>query len=103
MQIKYLPFLTTSLSILLFLILLLYNTNSQSFTPTTFSVSPNFAKSTSSLYIFNFNAITSFTSNFDIRVYFPSQFVISTVTGCGFWLNGNSVSSAQCTASTSTN
>ena len=77
--------------------------SSQFFTPSSFSVSPNYAKSTNSQYIFSFNAITPFNTNFDIRVYFPSQYSIASVSGCSFALNNQVVSSAQCSFSSSTN
>lgn len=75
----------------------------QSFAPSSYSVSPNYAKSPSSFYNFSFNAVSPFVSSFDIRVFFPSQFSIATVGNCAFWLNGNPVASAACAASTSTN
>ncbi len=108
MQIKYItsspkqPLTIFSIFILLLTFFLPY-TNSQSFTPSTYSVTPNYAKSQSSLYSFNFNAITAFTSNFDIRVYFPAQFTITTANNCAFWLNGSPVNTAICTVSTTTN
>lgn len=87
----------------LILLWLLGMANSQSFTPTSYSVNPNYAKSQSSTYSFTFNAITAFTANFNVHVYFPSQYSLAGVSNCAFWLNGNPVSTAVCSISNSTN
>lgn len=89
--------------ILLIILAILVHIKTQSFTLSSYSVTPNYAKSTSSLYTFTFNANPSFTDNFDIRVYFPTQYTITAVTGCGFWLNDVAVDGAVCSVSVSTN
>ncbi len=91
------------MQILLTILSLITCIHSQSLTISNYSVTPNYAKSSSSLYSFSFNAGTSFTANFDIKVYYPTQYTISAVSGCGVWVNGVTVSTAICTVSLSTN
>jgi hypothetical protein len=91
------------MQILLTILSLITCIHSQSLTISNYSVTPNYAKSSSSLYSFSFNAGTSFTANFDIKVYYPTQYTISAVSGCGVWVNGVAVSTAICTVSLSTN
>lgn len=75
----------------------------QTFTPSNYSVSPNYAKSLSSRYLFNFNAVTPFSINFDVYVTFPTQYTIGSVSGCQFLLNGSPVASAVCTVNSTNN
>lgn len=74
-----------------------------SFTPTAISVSPNYAKSLNSAYSFSFSSITSFNYNFEIRIFFPSQFSLVSPTACSLLINTNLVSSAVCSLSSQTN
>lgn len=68
--------------------LLLTGINAQvSFTVTTSTVSPNNARSTSSQYTIQLNAITTFSTNFDVSVTFTSAFSLTTVTGCQVSIN----------------
>lgn len=55
------------------------------------------------MYSFTFNAGTPFTTNFDIKIYYPTQYTITAVTGCGVWVNGVAVSTTVCAVSLSTN
>jgi hypothetical protein len=91
------------LNVLLTISWLILAIRSQSFTPSNYSVVPNHAKSTNSLYIFTFNAVTPFVVDFDFQIYFPSQYTITTVSGCSFMLNGSPVSTAVCSVNTTTN
>lgn len=75
----------------------------QTFTPSNYSVSPNYAKSLSSRYLFNFNAVTPFAMNFDVHVTFPTQYTIGSVSGCQFLLNGSPLASAVCAVNSTNN
>lgn len=77
--------------------------NGQTFTPSNYSVSPNYAKSTSSRYLFNFNAVTPFILNFNVQATFPTQYTINSVSGCQFLLNGIQINSAVCSVNTTNN
>lgn len=68
-----------------------------------YSVTPNYAKSDNSTYSFLFNAASPFTANFDIYVYFPTNFAPTAVSNCKVAVNGNAISGAVCSVSTATN
>lgn len=91
------------MQILVTVLTLLTYAHCQSLTISNYSVNPNYAKSSSSLYSFTFNAGTAFTSNFDIKIYYPTQYTIAAVSGCGVWVNGLAVTTANCAVSLATN
>lgn len=67
-----------------------------SFTVASASTTPNTAASSSSQYSVLLNAITSFSSNFDVSLTFTSAFQITSVSNCRAVLNGANISTAQC-------
>lgn len=80
--------------------LLITLTQSQlSFTITSATTSPNTARSSNSQYQIVLNAITSFSTTFDLSVSFTSAFSITSVSSCQALLNGITISTAQCSAS----
>lgn len=85
------------------LVLILRVSECQSLTLSSSSVSPNYAKSQSSLYTFSFNAGSSFQTNFDLRIYFPSHFDLTSPSSCAFYLNNIFKTSAVCSLYNSTN
>lgn len=95
--------LTRLLSLLLCLCVMMTNINAQvSFTVASSSVSPNTTR-TISQYTIQLNAITSFSTNFDLSVTFPSAFSLGTLSGCQLSINAAVVSSAVCTLTNSSN
>jgi hypothetical protein len=72
-------------------------------TPSVYSVNPNYAKSDSSTYSFLFNAGSPFSADFDIYVYFPTNFAPSTVSNCKVSINSILLSTTVCNVSPSTN
>lgn len=84
---------------LLLLMLCKLASASVSFTVAASSVAPDTARSPSSLYSMTLNAISVTTLNFDIYVTFPSDFKLTSVSGCQLLINSNTVPSAQCAIS----
>jgi hypothetical protein len=74
-----------------------------SFTVTSSAVSPNAARSTSSQYTIQLTAITSFSTNFDVSVTFPTGFILTTLSGCQLSINAVVKSSAVCSNTSSSN
>ena len=70
-----------------------------SFTVASAVANPNTARSSNSQYTIVLNAITSFSTTFDLSVSFASAFSITSVSGCQALLNGAALPSAQCAAS----
>ena len=70
-----------------------------SFTVASASASPNTAASANSQYSILLNAITSFSTNFDVSLTFTSAFQIASVSNCRALLNGANISTAQCAVS----
>lgn len=92
------------LLLLLTLTFLLNNTHAQvSFTVTNSNASPNTARSTSSLYTIQLNAITTTSLSFDISVTFTSAFILSAVSQCSLTLNNNLSSTAVCALNVTSN
>lgn len=95
--------LTRLLSLLLCLCVMMTTINAQvSFTVASSSVSPNTTR-TISQYTIQLNAITTFSTNFDLSVTFPSAFSLGTLSGCQLSINAAVVSSAVCTLTNSSN
>lgn len=67
---------TEKIFFLIFLIINLINTvhGQMSFVLKSYTVSPNYAKSTSSLYTFSFNAFNTNTGVVDLKITFPNQY-----------------------------
>lgn len=90
-------------SVWICLSLLLAGLNAQvSFTVTSSTVSPNNARSTSSQYTIQLNAITTFSTKFDVSVTFTSAFSLTTLTGCQLSINALPKSTA-CTLTSASN
>lgn len=75
-------------------------THASTFTLSSSSVSPNTAKSTSSLYEFNFNTVSTFTTDFDLHIVFPTIYTISSVSGCELKINNVAKTGLTCTINT---
>lgn len=88
---------------LVLLTLLLKVYSQVSFTVSSSSVSPNTARSSSSQYTILLNAITTFSTTFDLSITFTSAFVLSTVSSCQLYINNNLVTSALCALTSSSN
>jgi len=73
-----------------------------SFTVASSTVSPNTARSASSTYTIQLNAITTFNTNFDVSVTFPSAFSLTGLTGCQVSINGG-VRSTTCNLTPASN
>jgi hypothetical protein len=74
-----------------------------SFVLKNYSVSPNYAKSVSSLYSFSYNAYNTIPGTINLRVDFPNNFELTTVTGCQIKLDSTVVGSLGCSFESSTN
>ena len=74
-----------------------------SFTVTSSTVSPNTARSTTSQYSLQLNAITSYSSTFDILLTFPSAFSLGSPSACQLSINASPVSTAVCEKAPSSN
>ena len=68
--------------ILLAFVLLSCKVENVSFTVTSTTASPNSARSTASQYQIQLSAITSFSTDFDIAINFPTGFSLSNATSC---------------------
>lgn len=83
---------------------LLLEINTQvSFTVASSSVNPTTARQTSGQYSIQLNAITTFSTNFDVSITFSSAFSLSTLTGCQLSINNAIVSTAVCKLTTASN
>ena len=90
--------MTKRYSIILLAFVLLHCTVlNVSFTVTSTTASPNSARSAASQYQIQLSAITSFSTNFDVAINFPTGFSLSSATTCSVTLNGAAVSTAVCT------
>jgi hypothetical protein len=67
------------------------------------TVTPNTAKSISSQYSLAFNATSAFLLNFDIKIAFPTNFNLGSVTACVFKNSGVISSTAVCALNSVTN
>jgi hypothetical protein len=86
------------------LCLLLTGLNAQvSFTVTSSTVSPNNARSTSSQYTIQLNAITTFSTNFDVSVTFTSAFSLSSLSGCQVSINASPRTGTLCFLTSASN
>ncbi len=74
-----------------------------SFVRTTFTVSPNYAKSVSSLYTFTFNVYNPVTGTMNLRVDFPNNFPLTTATNCQVKLGSTIVPGTTCSLDVTTN
>jgi hypothetical protein len=87
-------------TIIVIILLFIHSVHSQlSFTVASASASPNTAASSNSQYSILLNAITSFTTNFDVSLSFTSAFSITSVSNCKALLNGSTISTATCALS----
>lgn len=73
------------------------------FSFTSYSISPNYAKSTASVYNITFTATSTVTSNFNLHILFPSQYSPTSPTNCAFKIVNSFASGAACTVDTNTN
>jgi hypothetical protein len=88
---------------LFFCLLILSVLSQMSFVRTTYTVSPNYAKSLSSLYTFTFNVYNPATGTMNLRVDFPNNFVLNTATNCQVKLGSTVVSGTTCSLDVTTN
>ncbi len=63
-----------------FLTLLVFG--QMNFVLSNYTVSPNYAKSTSSLYTFSFTAYNPVLGIMNLVVIYPNNFILTTLTGC---------------------
>jgi hypothetical protein len=68
-----------------------------------YTVSPNYAKSTSSVYTFPFNAFNTKAGTINIRVAFPNQYSLTTANSCGIKIDNTSLSGIGCSFDSTTN
>lgn len=74
-----------------------------SFVRTNYTVSPNYAKSVSSLYTFTFNVYNAVMGTMNLRVDFPNNFILSTATNCQVKLGSTVASGTLCSFDPTTN
>lgn len=88
---------------LIFSILTVMIRSQMSFVLNNYTLSPNYAKSLSSGYTFSFTAYNPSIGNMKIAVIFPSNFVLSTVTGCQIKLDTTVITGTTCSIDTTIN
>ena len=74
-----------------------------SFVLKSYTVSPNYAKSTNSVYSFPFNAYNTVRGAMNLKVRFPIQYVLTTASSCLAKIDGAVVSGTICTFDPPTN
>jgi hypothetical protein len=68
-----------------------------------YTVTPNYAKSTSSQYVFYFSAYNPVAGVMSLTVGFPALYILTTATNCQIKLDTSTVSGTTCSFDSTTN